>query len=334
MNVQRLGVLYLWLASALLASTFAQAGPVTLALGDRVWNDTNNNGLFDGGELGLDGVTVELWDANNLTTALATQTTSGGGYYTFTGLAAGDYIVRLPDINFNPGGVLRNYRSSTGVIPTLAYEPAPDADVDITDNDDNGSEVNGLLGLGGYIQTLPITLATSSSAVDFAVNNLPQLDLQISVSDSQSSYLPGATLNYVVVITNHGPADADGMSVSATRPAQVNSWLWSCTAAIYGCSSDATNPATFSNTLNLPQLASVTYNVSVQLANNASGDLVFSAFAVPPSGISDMTPADNYQADTNVLANVPSIPSLTIWAQLILAIVLLALGYYIRLSAI
>ena len=37
-----------------------------LVLGDLVWGDTNGNGLFDGGETGINSVTVNLFaDANN-----------------------------------------------------------------------------------------------------------------------------------------------------------------------------------------------------------------------------------------------------------------------------
>ncbi len=246
---------------------------------------------------------------------LATTTTAGGGFYQFDGLPAGNYIVLLPSTNFNPGGVLRDYRSSTGPLPTVAYEPAPDPNTNKTDSDDNGTEANGLLGLGGYIQSAPIALAagaqqSSSNAtgttvenrLDFGVNSLPQIDLAVTVTDNQASYDPGGTLNYVVVVTNSGPADADGMSVVGTRPAGITSWTWTCdagTPAAYNCTSDATNPATFSDTLNLPQLASVTYHVSAQVATSATGPLATQVYVVPPSGMSDLTNGNNVATDTD-----------------------------------
>ncbi len=140
-------------------------GFYTMTLGNLIWNDNgiaaghNNNGIFDTDESGIDNVTVELWSGDG-STQIGSTITAGGGIYTFTGLPAGDYIVRLPAGDFNPTGVLRDYRSSTGPLPATAYEPAKDADTDTTDLDDNGSETNGLLGLGGYIQTLPVTLTS------------------------------------------------------------------------------------------------------------------------------------------------------------------------------
>ena len=46
-----------------------------------VWNDTNNNGMQDSGEAGLNGVSVALRDSSNVT--MATTTTAGDGDYSF-----------------------------------------------------------------------------------------------------------------------------------------------------------------------------------------------------------------------------------------------------------
>ncbi|MCU0795680.1 MAG: carboxypeptidase regulatory-like domain-containing protein [Akkermansiaceae bacterium] len=73
------------------------------AIGDFVWNDSNANGIQDGGESGLDGVSVSLFRpgygpdgiAGNSDDAIAvsTTTTAGGGAYSFTGLRPGNYQV-------------------------------------------------------------------------------------------------------------------------------------------------------------------------------------------------------------------------------------------------
>ena len=70
------------------------AGYVPLAsLGDFVWLDADTDGAQDGGETGIDGVTVELYDdANHL---LDSTTTAGGGLYQFTDLVKGDYVVKF-----------------------------------------------------------------------------------------------------------------------------------------------------------------------------------------------------------------------------------------------
>lgn len=294
-------------------------GFYTITLGDLVWNDLDNSGLLDGAEVGIDGVLVEVRSGND-GTSLATTMTAGGGFYSFSALPAGDYIVRLPAVNFNPGGVLRDYRSSTGPLPASAYEPAPDADTDITNSDDNGSETNGLLGLGGYIQSLAVTLTpgfeesfdnatgtTNETRVDLGVTGAPQIDLSVTKTDNQAFYLAGGTLNYVITITNNGPADANGMTISDVRPAQITSWAWTCAAgtpAAYNCTNDASNPATFTDSLDLPQLASVTYNVTAQIDPAATGDLINSVTVTPPTGMTDLTPPDNSASHTDEQASL------------------------------
>lgn len=287
-------------------------GFYTASLGNLVWDDLDNDGLLNGSEAGYTNVTVQLLSGDG-SSLLDTTNTVADGLYSFGGLPAGDYLVRLPAINFNPGGVLRDYHSSTGPLPMVPYEPAPDPDTDLTNSDDNGTETNGLLGLGGYIQTLPITLvpgaeessndaagSTLESRVDFAVNKSPQIDLVVTKTDGQSVYSAGDTLNYTIVVTNNGPADANGVKVTDTRPSQISSWVWTCAAgtpATYNCTDNASNQSTFTDFLDLPQLGSVTYQVTAQVAPTASGDLVNSITAIPPVGMTDMTTPDNTAID-------------------------------------
>ena len=77
------------------------------ALGDRVWFDTNSNGIQDAGEPGVAGVTVELLDGSgnpidsDPTTSGVQPTitvTDGVGRYGFSGLAAGTYQVRFSNL--------------------------------------------------------------------------------------------------------------------------------------------------------------------------------------------------------------------------------------------
>lgn len=119
-----------------------------LSLGNLVWDDQNDNGTFDAGESGIDGVSLELYRDTNSNSAydagidaLVDSTgTAGGGLYLFSDLEQGRYFVLIPASEFVSGGKLYRYRSSTGVNGPASggYEPAPDPDNDIND-DDNGS---------------------------------------------------------------------------------------------------------------------------------------------------------------------------------------------------
>ncbi|MDO9226346.1 MAG: SdrD B-like domain-containing protein [Pseudomonadota bacterium] len=70
------------------------AGLYQLAsIGDKVWLDSNKNGIQDAGETGLSGVTVNLLNASGAVVATATTNTSGN--YLFSNLAPGDYAIQV-----------------------------------------------------------------------------------------------------------------------------------------------------------------------------------------------------------------------------------------------
>ena len=142
----------------------------TLALGNQVWNDTDNDGVFEpqNGELGIDNVRMDLYrDANSdgnptldeyVGTTL-TQTINGfAGRYGFSNLAAGNYIVVVNSNNFTGSGALFGLNTSTG------NDPAPDPDDDV-DGDDNGTNS------GALIASHPVTLSAGGEPVNEDGNN-------------------------------------------------------------------------------------------------------------------------------------------------------------------
>jgi protocatechuate 3,4-dioxygenase beta subunit len=120
-----------------------------LALGNFVWDDANNSGKLDTGELGLDGVTVNLLDGTNA--VIATTKTAGGGLYLFDNLVAGDYRVQVQA----PTG----YSSSTGKAgsPTGPYEPGVTS---LVDDEDHGSNA------GAFVESAFVNLGNAANLVD------------------------------------------------------------------------------------------------------------------------------------------------------------------------
>jgi hypothetical protein len=100
------------------------------AIGDYVWQDTNQNGIQDAGEPGINGVTVQLCADAGCSTVLATTTTVThqglNGYYQFTDLGAGTYYVSID--NSQP--------TLSGLVPTQTGQGTP-----ATDSNVNPSQV-------------------------------------------------------------------------------------------------------------------------------------------------------------------------------------------------
>ncbi|MEM7481061.1 MAG: GEVED domain-containing protein [Acidobacteriota bacterium] len=145
--------------STLDAGLIAPGG--NLELGNQVWCDDDNDGLYEpqDAEVGVDGVVLSLYLDDNgdglpsLGERIATTTTQtlGGnaGRYRFDGLSAGDYLVFVDPENFSPSGALAGKQSSTG------NDPAPDPDDDF-DGDDNSTN------LGVVVGTQAVTLAADN----------------------------------------------------------------------------------------------------------------------------------------------------------------------------
>ena len=63
----------------------------TAQFGNYVWVDTDGDGIQDGSEMGMDGVTVSLHKSDG--TFVSSELTAGGGFYQFTNVTPGDYYV-------------------------------------------------------------------------------------------------------------------------------------------------------------------------------------------------------------------------------------------------
>lgn len=157
----------------------------TLALGDQVWSETDNDGLFEpeNGELGVDGVRLNLYlDVNGDGTptldeyigTTTTATASGfAGRYLFSNLAPGTYIVVVAPQSFSGTGALFGQVTSTG------NDPAPDPDDDVN-GDDNGTDV------GALTASRPVTLTDNGEPTSEDGNNDTNLTVDFG-------FVPGAT---------------------------------------------------------------------------------------------------------------------------------------------
>ncbi len=108
-------------------TVWAPDSPNTLvALGNRVWFDTNNDGAVSVGEDGIGQVRLNLYQDSNASgvydagdTYISFQTTSNGGFYLFpeleqTTAPVKRYIVVVDGSNFCQGAALFSLTSSTG----------------------------------------------------------------------------------------------------------------------------------------------------------------------------------------------------------------------------
>jgi LPXTG-site transpeptidase (sortase) family protein len=159
------------------------------SIGDFVWNDLNGDGVQDGGESGINGVTINLINDLNgngiidfFEPLLGIQTTAGGGAYDFTGLIAGDYIVDVTDT----GGVLSTMVLTGGTDPFA---------------------VTGL------------TAGQDYNNADFGYQSVPEIiDPAVTKSGSPSTAVVGDTVVFTITVFNNGNTDALGVQLVDTVP--------------------------------------------------------------------------------------------------------------------
>ncbi len=200
------------------------------SIGDYVWNDSNGNGQQDeSASLGINGVKVNLWNDANGSGAidtgdsiLATATTQNDGsgnpgWYEFTHLWPGNYIVQIDDSNFDSGKPLHGMELISG--SQSGPEPYPKS---LSEGENymgadfgyaGRGDISGVVfydwdqshsqGLGeDGIPNVQVCLYQDSNNNGHLDTGEPQLECKQTGSDGSyvfTNYLPG---NYIVTETN------------------------------------------------------------------------------------------------------------------------------------
>jgi uncharacterized repeat protein (TIGR01451 family) len=290
-------------------ANFANFIPMTL--GNLVFRDVNNNGVFDAGpESGIDGVALTLFadtDSNGLfnngiDTVIATTVTAGGGLYQFTNLFPDDYFVQVDASNFTGAGVLNGLLSSTG------NGTAPDPDDDV-DNDDNGDL------LGAVVVSAAITLSNNGEpTADGDEDNNTNLsldfgffehsDISVTKTGNVASVIAGSgsgNVVFTVSVTNLGPLAATGVLVTDTAVLAAN-----LPAGVTFVSAVGSGTTSFDSTSgnwtvgNLNVGASETLTIMLTVGASAADGLILTNTAT----LSDLNEIDSDQANNSQSASV------------------------------
>jgi uncharacterized repeat protein (TIGR01451 family) len=131
---------------------------------------------------------------------------------------------------------------------------------------------------------------------------LPTADLSITKDDGATDEVPGTSITYIITVTNNGPSDAPGTSVTDTFPAVLTGVTYTSVAA-GGATGNTAGPANgnINDTLNMPAGSSVTYTVNATIDSAATGNLSNTATVTAGGGVTDPTPGNNSATDTNTL---------------------------------
>lgn len=190
---------------------------------------------------------------------------------------------------------------------------------------DNGLYAND--GGSGIFYLNPATgAATLMSSVPPSTNadgaNCPSaslmLDADLSVTKTNTpasgpddlpddTYTAGGTRTYTIVVTNNGPFGAHDATVSDPLPAGITAATWTCTGTGGGaCTASGSGPINDA-TVSLPPNATVTYQLTLTVPTDYTGDLSNTATVTPGPATRDIDMSNNTATDTD-----PPVPMVTL----------------------
>lgn len=186
----------------------AEPGPeAPLVIGNRVWLDMNGNGAQDADEPGINGVTVELLDADSglveTTVSNGAGTDAGGWQFTIEPETA--YTVRF------------DASTSTGL--PLGITPA---DLEVTARQVGDGRLDSDMDDAAAITIAPHAAGESDHSLDAGFSAIPEapvLTIDVSVAgidgEGVAWYQAGTPIEYAVVVTNEGPGALTDVIVEA-----------------------------------------------------------------------------------------------------------------------
>jgi LPXTG-site transpeptidase (sortase) family protein len=155
---------------------------------------------------------------------------------------------------------------------------------------------------GTYDNTTAVITSTNGgpgAPSNTATLNVNQTtDLVITKTDSVVDVTRGDTITYAVVVTNNGPMDAVGATVTDALPAQLTAAAWTCSAT-GGATCTASGTGNLSDTIDVPVGGVATYAITATVADSTAASIANSAVVLPPSDLTDINPANNSATDVD-----------------------------------
>gem|GEM_PF-763427 len=297
-------------------------------VGNRVWTDTNGNGIQDGGETGINTVTVEIWSTGNLLLGRTTTDANGEWYINFTvGASDGNntdaniirpnpydtaYRVYLPQSQTGAAGTTTG---ATGTLANLtATAPTADGTTDGTIRDSNGTALFDPDGVGGQAPRVGANftlggMGKTNHTLDFGFRPITGTNVNpgITIDDGQLQ-CGNSPRTYTVIITNPaaGSAAFTALPFGLAHPVNISPTSWTCVGA-GGASCSALNGAgnpAGSLTITMPINSTATIQVLVAEApacTNISGNVVLQA-TIPQrwATFQDTNMSNNFDDDIDV----------------------------------
>ena len=129
---------------------------------------------------------------------------------------------------------------------------------------------------------------------------LPTADLSCTKTDGVVQKIAGEPVTYTIVVSNSEPNAVVGATVTDGVPGAIFGATWTC-AITGGGTCGPGGSGSISDTLTLLIGATATYTLTGTIDIQATGTLSNTAGVVPPSGVTDLDPANDSATDIDTL---------------------------------
>src|SRR5207249_3731906 len=129
----------------------------------------------------------------------------------------------------------------------------------------------------------------------------PSADLKVTVSDGKTVAIAGTQNTYTIVVTNVGPAAANGASVSDSFPAALTGLTFTATQAGGATGFTASGSGNINDIVTIPSAIKIIYKASGTISASATGSISNTATVTSPNGVPDSNTANNSATDADTL---------------------------------
>ena len=174
--------------------------------------------------------------------------------------------------------------AATGTLVNQATVTGPPGTVDPDGSNNTATEPT---------EILPIPISTTA-------------DLTLVKTNGVSSTVPGATVQYTLVVRNNGPDAVQGATVIDAVPATLTEVIWTCRASPGSrCPAPASGTGPIAVRVDLLSGGAVLFRIRGTVAAAAGDTLRNLAAVLPPPGTRDPTPGNNVAIDTDTVTSPP-----------------------------
>jgi uncharacterized repeat protein (TIGR01451 family) len=230
--------------------------PAPIEIGNRVWNDSNSNGLQDPDELGIGTVTVTLICG---TDSVTTTTDSQGNYY-FNSSTNASTLVPGKECSISVDSAQTALKDLVLTSMDANAISTNDAKTDTLDSDatlvNNIATINFTVGNAGE----------NNHSLDIGFHPPVKVDLKLSKTVSPTNVQPGETFTYTLTIINESSTPATNVQVKDILPNRLqyisdnsggtydhNTGFWQIGTVLSGVANAKTLTLTVTAPISLPE---------------------------------------------------------------------------------